>query len=264
MYVITNLNPVVAEAAVDAINFIAKSPSSREVLKSANLLKGLNVNALIEGEGGTGKVTLARYILPEAKVIDNDHLSELEKLSTQESTIILKDFDKILDINAFRDAASSGIRFVATTKKKIRQEVVDEFFSVRLHLKPLKEREEDIKPLAKKFLEEARAILGGGEEVKNERLILDLKDNAHSLRRSIFFTHLIENMGENEIMIMMENFLINKIGGNNDYRDFLYLYEAPLIRSALKKFKSQLQVADRLGLNRNTLRKKINELSELL
>jgi DNA-binding protein Fis len=39
----------------------------------------------------------------------------------------------------------------------------------------------------------------------------------------------------------------------------LHLYEVPLIRAGIKKFKSQLQLSDKLGLNRNTLRKKITE-----
>ncbi|HIC42959.1 MAG TPA: Fis family transcriptional regulator, partial [Sulfurimonas sp.] len=54
------------------------------------------------------------------------------------------------------------------------------------------------------------------------------------------------------------------LGGNNDYRNFLYLFEAPLIKAGLEKFKTQLQLADKLGLNRNTLRKKIAENKEYL
>jgi DNA-binding protein Fis len=40
------------------------------------------------------------------------------------------------------------------------------------------------------------------------------------------------------------------------------LYEVPLIRAGIKRFKSQLQLADKLGLNRNTLRKKIADHSD--
>jgi DNA-binding protein Fis len=58
-------------------------------------------------------------------------------------------------------------------------------------------------------------------------------------------------------MTIMENFLLQKLGGNNDYRRFLPLFEVPLIKAGMKRFKSQLQLADKLGLNRNTLRKKI-------
>jgi len=65
-------------------------------------------------------------------------------------------------------------------------------------------------------------------------------------------------------MGIIENYLQDKIGSNSDYRKFLYLYEVPLLKSGLKKFKSQLQLSDRLGLNRNTLRKKIADNKEYL
>jgi DNA-binding protein Fis len=61
------------------------------------------------------------------------------------------------------------------------------------------------------------------------------------------------------LMGLMEHFLMERLGSNNDYRNFLHLYEVPLIRAGIKRFKSQLQLSERLGLNRNTLRKKINE-----
>ena len=54
------------------------------------------------------------------------------------------------------------------------------------------------------------------------------------------------------------------MGTNSDYRNLIYLYETPLIRAGLKKFKSQLQLSDKLGLNRNTLRKKIADNAEYL
>jgi DNA-binding protein Fis len=63
-------------------------------------------------------------------------------------------------------------------------------------------------------------------------------------------------------MQVTEKYLYDRLGSHNDYRNFLYLYEVPLIRAGLKRFKSQLQLADKLGLNRNTLRKKIAENKE--
>ncbi|HIP51799.1 MAG TPA: Fis family transcriptional regulator, partial [Campylobacterales bacterium] len=55
------------------------------------------------------------------------------------------------------------------------------------------------------------------------------------------------------------NYLFEEIKGNNAYREHLGLYEKPLIEAGLKKYKSQLKLAGVLGLNRNTLRKKIQE-----
>ena len=50
----------------------------------------------------------------------------------------------------------------------------------------------------------------------------------------------------------------------NFYRDFSYLFEAPLLRASQKIHKSQLQMAKFLGLNRITLRKKIEQYKELI
>jgi DNA-binding protein Fis len=87
----------------------------------------------------------------------------------------------------------------------------------------------------------------------------DLSANAYSLRKQIYFERLLGGVGEGEVIQVMERFLQNNMGSHNDYRKFLHLYEVPLIRMGLRKFKSQLQLAERLGLNRNTLRKKIAE-----
>ena len=77
-------------------------------------------------------------------------------------------------------------------------------------------------------------------------------------------TYLLQDIKDTELMDIIENYLSDKLGSNSDYRNFLYLYETPLIKVGLKKFKSQLQLADKLGLNRNTLRKKIADNKQYL
>ena len=75
---------------------------------------------------------------------------------------------------------------------------------------------------------------------------------------------LLSDIQDFELMHIIENYLATKLGSNSDYKNFLYLYEVPLIKSGLSKFKSQLQLADKLGLNRNTLRKKIADNKKYL
>ena len=88
--------------------------------------------------------------------------------------------------------------------------------------------------------------------------------NAHSIRRYVYMKVQFQGINEYELMDLMETYLKDKLGGNSDYRNFLYLYEAPLINAGLEKFKTQFQLSDKLGLNRNTLRKKIAENKEYL
>ncbi len=75
---------------------------------------------------------------------------------------------------------------------------------------------------------------------------------------------LFHDIKDSELMNIIEDYLFDKLGSQSDYRNFLYLYEVPLIRAGLLKFKSQSQLSDKLGLNRNTLRKKIADNQKYL
>jgi len=65
---------------------------------------------------------------------------------------------------------------------------------------------------------------------------------------------------DGDIEQILYEYLYRNMEGNNAYRENLPLFERPLIEAGLKKFKSQLKLSSVLGLNRNTLRKKIYEL----
>ena len=121
----------------------------------------------------------------------------------------------------------------------------------------MSERPEDIALLSDLFTREAQETFGNTNPIDINEFIPDVSENALSLRKQVYLHSLLSSIGEEDLMGIMENFLLQKLGSNNDYRKFLHLYEVPLIRAGIKRFKSQLQLADKLGLNRNTLRKKI-------
>lgn len=244
--------------------FIAKSPISKEILNSANLLKSLEVNALITGDVGTGKKTLAKQIDFGAEIFDakslqddiNDNIVNLK-----DCTIIVDKIENITNIPNFVNwATTNNIRVLATSLRVDTQDVFDGFFSIFLEIPPLKERVEDIKPLSEKFAKEAGAVLTK-DNSKPKKLIINTTQNAHSLRQSIFFSYLFDSLGENDIMLLLEKFVSERMEedeeGENQYRDLIYLFEAPLLKASQKKYKSQLQMAKHLGLNRITLRKKL-------
>ena len=251
--------------AVDATSFIANSKASKEALKSANILKSLNINALIEGESGVGKLTLAKSILPNSLIFDSNNINDLD-LVEPNSNIIVKHINKIGNIYKFEELiGEKQIRIIATSSEILRDEIADKLFGVRIYIPPLNKRDEDIKPLAKKFLEEAKIVFGDmGKEVDFDNLEFDLSKNSYSLKRSIFLAFLFDTIKEKEIIKIVEHYLEDKIGSGDDYRKFLHLYEIPLIKTALNKFKSQLKVSEKLGINRNTLRKKINSYKDSL
>ena len=87
----------------------------------------------------------------------------------------------------------------------------------------------------------------------------DLSQNALSLKRQVMMNYLLQDVNDRELMDILEHFLYKKLDDEHDYRSLLYLFEAPLIKAGLSKFKSQVRLANKLDLNRNTLRKKILE-----
>jgi DNA-binding NtrC family response regulator len=248
---------------VDVTNFLTASSASIEAFKTANLLKALSVNAMIVGERGTGKLTLARYILPYAPIVDVSCFDELLEAIERHSEIIIHRLDDVPNLKRLIDALiKTKTRVVATGGYRYTQEQLDEIFSIRLVLPPLNQRHEDIELLINLFIEQAKTTFGKTDRFHTQEIVPDISENAISLRRQVYLHYLLSSIKENDLMEIMEHYLVDKLGSNNDYRKFLHLYEVPLIRAGIKKFKSQLQLADKLGLNRNTLRKKIADHSD--
>lgn len=252
--------------AVDHTNYIAKSRASMEALKSANLLKSVTINALILGESGVGKQTLAQHIV-SAPIVDASAFNELLALIETNSSLIVKNFHKITNYKKLKIALDAHkTRIIATSSLPIGEPLMDEFFSLKIVIPPLREREEDVIPLMEKFAHEACIMFDEefGEIPCLDEITPDLTKNCYSLRRSVYNAYLMNSFGEDEILVMMERFLSQRIGGRNDYRDLLYLFDVPMIKSGYAKFGSQLAISEKFGLNRNTLRKKINNYKDRL
>lgn len=247
-------------------DFIAVSEISKEIKNSADLLKTLDINALIIGESGVGKKALASYIAKDAYVFNARELQDDiadNVISLTDKTIIVDKIDILTNVELFINwVESANVRIIATTTKKELSSNLHDIFSINLEIPVLDERKEDIKPLAKKFSQEAGGILG--IESAPNKLIINTSKNAHSLRKSIYFSYLFESIGENEIMMLLEKYMLDNMEGENSYRDFQYLFEAPLLKASQKRYKSQVQMAKHLGLNRITLRKKLETYKELL
>lgn len=247
--------------------FIAASSNSKEILNSAKLLQAVNIHALIYGETGVGKKTLAKFITPDAKIFT---CYELQKdisqkvLDINKQTIIIEKIEELTNIDLLLSwIEENEIRIIATTQAKKLNQKLNDFFSITLSIPPLNQREDDLKLLTQKFSNEASKVLRT-EKILPSKLMLNTNKNAHSLRKSIYFSYLFETVGEDEILMFLENYMFTNLQGENSYKDFLYLFEVPLLKAAKKKYKSQVQMAKYLGLNRITLRKKLDIHKELL
>ena len=250
---------------VDATDFITVSQASKEAFKTATLLRSLKVSALIRGEVGVGKKTLARYILPSAPVVDAKNYDELLSVLHSSSEVIIADLENVANIKVIlKEAKKNEVRIIATASPNYENEKLKEFFGIDFTIPPLRERKEDAEALCKQFCVEVGKILGSDLDLDIERFEPDLSQNALSLRRQVIVRAIFDDISEKDLMELLYNYLYEKLGGNDDYRKFLHLYEVPLIKAGLKRFKSQLQLSEKLGLNRNTLRKKISNIKEYL
>jgi len=250
---------------VDATSFITVSQASKEAFKTATLLRSLKVSALIRGEAGVGKKTLACYILPSAPIVDARNYDELLSVLHSSSEVIIANLENVANIKVvLKEAEQKDVRIVATASSTYEHEILEEFFSIDFTIPPLRERQEDVQALCRQFIGEVSTMLGMHIALDMESFDPDLSQNALSLKRQVIVRAIFDDIDEKDIMELLYNYLYEKLGGNDDYRKFLHLYEIPLIKAGLKRFKSQLQLSQILGLNRNTLRKKISNIKEYL
>ena len=249
---------------MDATKFIAVSKASKDALKTATLLRSLKVNALIKGEIGVGKKTLASYIMPSAIAIEARKYEELLSVLQSSNEVIIVDLESVANIKVVIEMIKkNNLRVIATASPNYTNKEIEDFFGINFTIPPLKERPEDVAALVKKFKDDIGSILNETISI-DEKFIPELSKNAISLKKQIFVYSIFKDLDEENLIELIYRYLYDKLGSNNDYKKFLHLYEAPLIKAGLKRFKSQLQLADKLGVNRNTLRKKIHQNKEYL
>jgi len=248
-------------------DYIAQDEISKGILNAANLLQAVNVHALIIGSAGVGKKSLASYILPSSKIYNAKSLQQDiqdDVINLQDDAIIIDKIHEITNINLLLKWINlHNIRIIAISNNDFLNQKLKDIFSINLEIPDLHKRDLDTKSLINKFSIEASETLDV-EIISSSKLIINITNNTHSLRKSIYFSYLFETIGEEEILMFLEKYLGENLGEDNAYKNLLYLFEVPLIKASTKKYKSQVQVSKHLGLNRITLRKKLETHKELL
>ena len=238
-------------------DFIAVSGQMQEVKRVVNLVKGIKVNTLIVGDIGTGKSKIANTILPNAISVNGENSEETLKGIKNFNEMIIENFDKVRNYDALN---LQNQKIVATATKKPKDSVVDKFFGIVVELLPLSERSEDIQALSECFLQEAKESLKIDSDTKIELPLLDISQNCHTLKRGIFKRLLDDTMDEKALVTGMSDFFSSQIEIDDNYSHFIKMFDTAVIMANHRKYKSQLMMSYKMGINRNTLRKKINEL----
>ncbi len=237
--------------------FFTTSDKIQHIIKGFNLTKTLFVSSIIVGDAHTGKKSLARYMFPNAPLVSGKNNAEVNAALEQYDELIISDFEKISNQSALD---FSNKRIIATANHMGNYTLIDKLFAFIYTMPILQERPDDLKYLKEKFIKEAAHTLMLEERnIHTDNLILNLTRNSKSLKKSIFLHLLKQSMQAKDIEDILYHYLHTHLNGNDAYREHLSLYEKPLIQAGLKKFGSQLKLSQILGINRNTLRKKIHE-----
>ncbi len=241
-----------------AVQFLTQSQKIQTIIKGFNLTKSLFVSSILVGEAYTGKKTLIRHLFPAILFVDGRDQSNVEQMLKDHNELVIFNFEKLKNIENLN---FENKRIIAISNYISNEKIIDTLFAFIYKMPSLKERPEDIALLVEHFSKEVKSSLMIDHDLLIETNKLDITANIHSLKRSLYQQAFKHSSDAQDIQEIFYHYFLKHMEGNNDYKAYLPLYEKPLIEAGLKKFGSQLKLSSILGINRNTLRKKIYELS---
>jgi DNA-binding protein Fis len=69
----------------------------------------------------------------------------------------------------------------------------------------------------------------------------------------------LKSINEDDLENILYNFFIKKLKNQSTYKELLSIFEIPMLKAGQKVYKSQLQISNKLNINRITLRKKLDK-----
>jgi len=238
-----------------SVEFLNQSKKIEHITKGFTLTRSLFVSSLLVGEKYTGKRVLIKALFPHTISVDASKKEELLLALKNNSEIIIYNFEKLI---SFDDLSFENKRIIAIANSINNSAKIEKRFAFIYKMPNLEERE-DLDKLIEYFQEQIEQELMLQSRIELDRENLDLSLNMKSLKASIYKQLMSKTLTAQEIEDILFEYLLKNIEGNNAYRDNLSLFEKPLIKAGLQTYKSQLKLSKVLGLNRNTLRKKIQE-----
>lgn len=238
--------------------FLACSESSKKILKIAQMSSNLPVNVIILGQIGVGRKLLAHEILPNAQSFDARELENSisnDKVDLKQyNNLIIYDINRVLNKTEFLNSLAD-IKIVATGFHES-EDYINQF-AVKLEILPLEERKDDLNKLIQFYTQEAKKIYPSTVIPKDIKI--DISGNGITLKQSIYKSILLKSMTKQDMVNTLYDFFVRELKDERSYKQLLEMFEVPLLKAARKVFKSQLQMANKLSINRITLRKKLNK-----
>lgn len=240
--------------------FVTENETTKEIMRGLSLSGSLYVSSIIIGEPYTGKKSMIKKLFPDITSIEVNSNADIDEIAET-----LKEHNELAIFNFHKISSASKLdfgnkRIIATADRVPNGNIIDDKFAFIYYMPPLSERPEDVTLYCKIFAEEAKRYLMLEESpVTIDPQSVDISDNIKSLRADIFKRIFSESLNKNDIMHILESFFEDETRLMKGYRENLALLEIPLLKAGIRTFGSQLQLSKALGINRNTLRKKLNE-----
>ena len=239
------------------VQFLSNSLQVEQIIKGLTLTKSLMVTSILIGEPYTGKKSLVESIFQKSIFIDGHNQNTLIHALQTHEEIIIYNFEAIAESLSRYDFSNK--RIIAITNDPFCTNAIEEKFAFIYRMPSLRERSEDIPLLTKHFCDMIREELMITSECSVDQAHLDLSENIKSLKASLYRQLVTADLSQDALEKLLYAYLYPRLEGKNAYREHLELFERPLIQAGLAKYRSQLKLSSVLGLNRNTLRKKIYE-----
>jgi DNA-binding protein Fis len=238
------------------MNIRCQNSIVQNIIKSLNLTRTLDVASILIGESATGKRTLVRTLFPDLPRVNGADQEAVEAALTQSDALVIEHYEKLSNPDQL-DFDNKQI--IAIADYAGNPQALDATFGFIYTLPPLRERPEDVPLYATHFQAEAQETLMIPEAVTLDPARFDLRHNLRSLRASIHRELLLHTCDKPMIEQSLRRYFLTTLPHHARYHDHLGLFEKPLLEAGLEVFGSQLRLAEALGINRNTLRKKIHE-----
>jgi DNA-binding protein Fis len=218
--------------------------------------KSLLTASVLVGEPYTGKHTLIRTLYPHAVYADARDIEALQHALSNHTEVVVENLETAKNIDTLD---FDNRRVIAIFNEKKLPPALEEKFAFIYFMPSLKDRLDELPQIAEDILQSIKEQLMCECEVSVAYERLDLEQNFRSLKMSLYKEVILQSLKEEDIENLLEHYFMEHLDIENGYKVHLPLFEKPLLRAGLKKYKSQLKLAKALGINRNTLRKKIYE-----
>ena len=240
--------------------FITASPASKNALNMLMVSSSLPVNILVFGEEGVGRKRLINMAFTDTRAFFATELEVMLRENkvdfSEDSEVIVYDIDKAGNVGQLVEhLEEAGLKVIATAGEE--KGVFEEKFLVRVDIPSLSQRPEDTAILVDDYIVKAKELFRIEASLDVSELDVNLEHNSISLKESIYRSLLLNSIDKKQMMDALEQFLDKAIEEESDYKVLLEIFEVPLLKAMRSKHKSQLQMAAKLGINRNTLRKKM-------